>query len=134
MPPVGAAAAGALGAHAWLLAAHDHGVALNLVLIPMLLVCAWCAVHTWRHTSRRGLALLQAMSLAMAIGHVVLALGVPGITAATPHAGHGAPGTLTAAAAPAAMGMLGVAGLELLVAGYAGYAKRPLARRIPASL
>ncbi|MET1034234.1 MAG: hypothetical protein ABWX68_03200 [Arthrobacter sp.] len=129
----------AVGAHAWLLAAHSHGPWLTGLLAFMAAVCAACAVEAWRRPTREGLTVLLGMSAAMAVSHLALAQGLPG---GHPAHGHGAgteplvaaggsaaagaagAGTGSAAAAPDGAWMLGIAALELGVALAAGIALR----------
>lgn len=121
--------AAALVAHLWLLATHGHGPLPTTLFLLMSVACAPCIVHASRRPSPGNLALLQAMSLVMALAHVALALGVPGLGmpdpgAHTAHAGHSGPPEMQASATLGSLNMLAVACLELLVAGVAGYARR----------
>lgn len=108
-------AAASVPLHGWMLAAHDHGIALSVAMGAMALWCLWCAVGAVRRGAPdgragcgvqrgvqrgtvgrasmvrpcprvRSLRHLWVMAGVMALLHVALLTGAPG-------GGHGAHGT-----------------------------------------
>jgi len=134
MRTTAALAAAVAGLHAWVLAAHaaSHGIWLSAALLAMTALCLKCAAGLWRARSRSScraeLTALLAMSAAMALAHMALAIGFPGLGGG--HAGHAAdaasvsPGT----ASSSSLMMLAVVPLELAVAASAASCLRRLTR------
>ncbi|MCO1337568.1 hypothetical protein BJH93_01455 [Kocuria polaris] len=131
MRTTAALAAAVAALHAWVLAAHagSHGIWLSAALLVMTALCLKCAAGLWRARSRRScraeLTVLLAMSAAMALAHMALTLGFPGLGGG--HAGHGAAAAGAAAPASSAL-MLAVVPLELVVAAAAASCLRRLTR------
>ncbi|GAA4368180.1 hypothetical protein GCM10023166_14880 [Paeniglutamicibacter cryotolerans] len=109
----------AASAHVWMLAVHDHGPWLSVLLLAMTALCLKCAAGAWFKPGVSELGPIMGMSLGMAVLHAALALGVPGGTGGHDHAAAGYGAANTAAGL-----MLGIVVLELAVAFAAALALR----------
>ena len=81
----------AVVAHVWLLASHQHGALLTVLLVAMTFWCARCTVETWQAPTSRRLNVLLGMAVAMVAVHTAMVVAPSAGTGGHAHHGTGAP-------------------------------------------